>query len=308
VSQTPPSGRGDTLAAIVVLYESEAVVERCLESLRRAAPRRGLELRVVDNASRDAGAALAERIAGAGSVIRMTSNRGFAAGVNAGLAATGARFRAVLNPDTEVPPGALDALADVLEEHPRAALVGPAVHDESGVPERSCGRFPTLARERAHAWMLDRLLGLEGRAAPFPRETAPVDWVSGCAWMLRAGALEAIGPLDEGYFMYCEDVDWCRRARDAGWDVLATPRVRVRHTLSRGSSGTSSLPADGGTSMLRYFGKFHPEVAPERIRDVLASGWRLRRAWQRLRAGLGDARAAGAARRYERALEAAGCR
>jgi len=295
------------IAAIVVTYQSAATLARCLAALRAAAPRRGLDLRVVDNASTDGSAALAEAALGPEGVLRLPANRGFAAGVNAGIAATDAPWIAVLNPDVEVPPGGLDRLADVLERHPRAGLAGPRAVGDGGRPEHTVGPFPSPGREWAHSWLLDHL-GWPGRFARPPRATATVDWVSGCAWLLRAAAVRAAGPLDEDYFMYFEDVDYCRRLRDAGWDVIHVPEVAWVHGLGRGSSETGLQPADGGAAALRYFTKFHPELPRARARSLLVRGWRLRLAWRRLRARLGDAGSAAVARRYEIAIGQVGGR
>jgi N-acetylglucosaminyl-diphospho-decaprenol L-rhamnosyltransferase len=297
--------RDGPVAAIVVAYESVAVIGRCLESLRVAAPGRGVDIRVVDNASTDGSADLAESLLGASRVIRMSSNRGFAAGVNAGLGAVDAPWVAVVNPDALVPRGGLDRLADVLERHPRAGLAAPRVVGADGRPERSVGLFPTPGREWAHSWLLDHL-GWPGRWARLPGSIASVDWVSGCAWLLRAEASRAVGPLDEGYFMYCEDVDYCRRLHDAGWSVLAVPEAEWVHDVGTGSRETGRIPADGGTALLRYFAKFHPGVPEQRVRALLLRGWKLRRVWRKARAGLGDAGSAAVARRYEIAIEMLG--
>lgn len=294
----PPRG---PIAAIVVSYESSAVLERCLTALARSAPRRGVQPIVVDNASSDGSADLAERILGPGGVIRLNGNRGFAAGVNAGFAATDAHWLAVVNPDVEVPPGGLDALVDELERHPRAALAGPLTVDAEGVPERTVGHFPSPAREWAHSWLLDHV-GWPGRFAPLPATTRPVDWVSGCCWVLRGDAVREVGPLDESYFMYFEDVDYCRRLHDAGRDVLFVPSVRWMHGRGRGSRVTAALPADGGRAALRYFHKFHPSLPQARASAWLLRGWRLRMRWRLLRARLGDARSAEVARRYAVAI------
>jgi hypothetical protein len=295
------------IAAVVVSYRSGEVLPRCLDALRGAAPRRGVRPIVVDNASGDRSADMAASRIGESNVVRLPVNAGFAAGVNAGIRhAEDAAWIAVVNPDAVPAAGSLDALVEVLEARPRAALVGPRVVDARGREEQSVGRFPTLARERAHTWMLDRLLGLEGRRAPFPAETAPVDWVSGCAWLVRAAAARAVGPLDEGYFMYWEDVDWCRRIRDAGWEVLATPDVTVAHDRGRGSADTGSIPADGGAALVRYFEKFEPAVAPGEVRDLLRRGFALRLAWRRGRALLGDRASREVAKRYALALERLG--
>ncbi len=300
------SSRPALIAAVVVTHDSSPVLPGCLAALGAAAPRRGLEITVVDNASADGSATLAETAPGVGRVVRLALNRGFAAGVNAGLAGARQPWLAVVNPDVELPGGALDRLADVLEGHPRAALVGPRVRLPGGRVEASAGWFPTLARERVHAWLLDRLAGWPGRRREFPMATAPVDWVSGCAWLVRAEAFRLAGPLDEGYFMYVEDVDYCRRLWDGGWEVLATPEVEVLHRRGQGSRDTALQPADGGAALVRYFEKFRPDEAAA-LRRVLARGWRLRRAYHAARARLGYRPAAMLARRYGLALERLSC-
>jgi len=290
------------IRVVVVTHDSASVIESCLLSLTAAAPRRGLEIVVVDNASTDGSADLAAARVGVAGVRRLPLNLGFAAGVNAGFAGFEGAWFAVLNPDTVLPRGVLDVLTDALESCPRAGLVAPRVRDLSGGVERTVGRFPTLARERAHAMFLDRLGGLEGRHAPFPRHLAEVDWVSGCAWLLRAEALRSVGPLDEGYFMYVEDVDYCRRLRDAGWSVLALPEAEVLHARGGGSRASAALPADGGPALLRYFTKFHPDVVAEQVRVTLARGWRLRRLLHRVLGALGRRRSRVMAGRYALAL------
>jgi N-acetylglucosaminyl-diphospho-decaprenol L-rhamnosyltransferase len=298
---SPSERRGGPVAIIVVTYESAAVIGHCIETLRGGAPRRGVDIRIVDNASTDGSAALAESLLGASQVIRLGTNRGFAAGVNMGLAAVDAPWVAVVNPDVQVPAGGLDRLADELERHPRAGLAAPRVVGAGGRAERSVGLFPTPGREWAHSWLLDHV-GWPGRWARLPGSVASVDWVSGCAWLLRADAVRAVGPLDEGYFMYCEDVDYCRRLHDAGWSVLAVPEIQWVHDVGTGSRATGLVAADGGTSLLRYFAKFHPELSASRARTMLVRGWKLRRAWRRLRARLGDESSLAVARRYEIAI------
>lgn len=290
------------IAAVVVTFESAAVIESCLRDLLAGAPRRGLDVTVVDNASRDDGAARAAALLGAERVVRLPVNRGFAAGVNAVLRDFRGTHLAVVNPDVMMAPGTLDRLADALDAHPEAALMAPRVRGADGHFEPTVGVFPTLERERAHAQMLDRLLGRPARRAEFPARAARVDWASGCAWMLRGAAIHQTGALDEGYFMYFEDVDYCRRLRTAGWEVWATPDVEVVHARGGGSTRSAELPADGGRAMLRYFERHHPEVPRREVARVLAGGWRLRRTLHGVRAAFGDVRSAQLARRYARAL------
>ena len=237
-----PSGT-DPITAVVVTYQSAHVIESGLVSIAAAAPRRGVTVRVVDNASTDGSAELARRFLGPESVIALPSNRGFAAGVNAVLEGFAGRWLAVLNPDLVCETGALDALVNVLERSPGAGLVGPRVRSVHGGYESSVGRFPSLERERTHALLLTRLLGREGRLTAFPGSTSPIDWVSGCAWMLRGEAVRRVGPLDETYFMYYEDVDYCRRLWNEGWEVLATPDAVVTcHFPSENAQRVTASP------------------------------------------------------------------
>ena len=291
-----------TITAIVVTHRSEQVIAACLESLRKAAPARGVRIFVVDNASPDASAEIASAELGSANVLRLPENRGFAAGVNSGLRAAATPWIAVINPDTRIPAGGLDRLVEQLETRSKAAIIGPRVRDLDGRSEPTVGRFPTVRREWAHAWLLDRLLGLEGRRGAFPHRTATVDWISGCAWVMRSKAVLDIGVLDEDYFMYYEDVDYCRRAWDRGWEVLATPDVEIEHAIGHGSAGTSELPADGGPALLRYFARHDPRVPVEVVRRLLLRGWRLRTLWRRVRVALGDRASAGVIRRYAAAI------
>jgi N-acetylglucosaminyl-diphospho-decaprenol L-rhamnosyltransferase len=291
------------IRVVVVTFESARVIDACLDALAAAAPRRGVDVRVIDNGSSDDGARRAEHRLGIGHVVRLESNRGFAAGVNAGLRDATTPFVAVVNPDVVLPASGLDVLADALDAEPRAGLVGPRVRDVAGRPDRSAGHFPTLGRERVHAWCLDRLLGRVGRRMDFPSERSRVDWLSGCMWLLRTEAIRDVGPLDEDYFMYFEDVDYCRRLAAASWAVIAVPAVEVRHAIAQGSARSVDLPADGGAKpLLHYFEKFHPDTAPAAVRGTLTTGWRLRRLFYELRARAGYPAARARAHRFELAL------
>lgn len=292
------------IVAVVVTHESAAVIDSCLVALGAAAPERGLDVRVVDNGSTDDSADRAASRIGTTHVLRRAENRGFAAGVNAALQDLNCLYLAVVNPDVILPPGALDRLAAILDAHPRAGLIGPRVRDTAGRIDRSVGHFPTLTRERAHAMLLDQLLGHEGRRMTFPLAVSTVDWISGCMWLVRVEALRAVGPLDEDYFMYFEDVDYCKRLVAAGWDVLATPDVEVTHAIAKGSSRSATLPADGGEGpALHYFRKFQPQVAENEVRRALALGWGLRRAIHTALGLLGNPSARIRARRFALALQ-----
>jgi len=300
MSEALRSANGVT--AVVVTHESAGVIDQCLDALRLAAPRRGLEIRVVDNASQDGSAERAATRLGEASVVRLSTNRGFAAGVNAVLGGFTGEWLALVNPDVVVPAGAIDALADVLVTSRDAGLVAPRVVGPDGRSEASVGRFPTLERERAHALFLDRLIGREGRLAPVPLQTASVDWVSGCMWLLRGVAVREIGPMDEDYFMYYEDVDYCRRLREAGWGVIVAPSIAVTHARGRGSVRSHSLPADGGRALLHYFLKFHRQVPEAVVKETLQRGWGIRYSLHSLMAMLGNQRSKRRVKQFRLAL------
>ena len=299
--------QGGPVSVVVVSFESGAVLDRCLASLPAAAPRRGVAAWVADNASSDDSVGIALRHLPADRVLRLSENRGFAAGVNAALGRVSGQpmtpWIAIVNPDTIVPPGTLDTLCDVLERHPRAGLAAPHVVRPDGRPEASVGRFPTPRRERNHALKLDRVPGPEGRTCPFPHAPTPVDWVSGCAWLLRVEAILDTGPLDEGFFMYYDDVDYCRRLWSAGWEVLATPEAEVIHAGGEGSRATPLLPAEGGRSPLRYFSKHLTRDEEACARRWLERGWRLRALAHGLRGIFGHSTSIRQAARYRLALD-----
>jgi len=288
--------------AVIVLHESAAVIDGALAALDGAASRSIVNPIVVDNASTDAGPAIVERRLGSGSVIRSPRNLGFAGGVNLGLAHSAHPWIALINPDLRYEPGALDVLLDFLLQHPRAGLVGPRVQLADGSRESTAGAFPTAAREQAHAWFLDRWLGREGRRVAQPLGAGRVDWLSGCAWLLRREAFEAIGPLDEGYFMYVEDVDYGRRLHAAEWEVWVESAARAEHVRGTGSSASGLLPADGGRALLRYFEKHTTSAEQAAARRALVAGWTIRHSLHTVRAWAGAPGAERLAKRYASAL------
>jgi len=290
------------IGVVVVAYESATPLARCLHTLGKAAPSRGVHIVVVDNASRDGSLSVARRHLPPSQVLALRENRGFSAGVNAGLTLMTHAFVAVINPDVTLAPASLDVLADLLEAHPRAGLAAPLVTRADGTTERSVGCFPSASRERNHALGLDALLPSAGRHCPFPEDTGAVDWVSGCAWLLRAEAIREVGRLDEAFFMYFEDVDYCRRLHAAGWQVLATRRSRVEHDTGHGSRTTPALAADGGLSALRYFEKHFTPRDAARARRWLLAGWRLRAITHGVAGWMGRSQSAARSVRFRDAL------
>jgi GT2 family glycosyltransferase len=247
-----------TLSIIIVSFNARSDLERCLESLHAAPPAATHDIIVVDNASSDGSAEAARKWAGV-QVIENRSNVGFAKANNIGIRASAGEFILLLNSDTIVPPGAIDRLVDLLRRRPDAAIVGPRLVDGEGRPELSFGRrlgpFNELrqkSRSRRPA-IVDALT----------RQPHAPDWVSGACLLVRRADAEAVGLLDERYFMYIEDVDFGVAMRRRGRHVLYTPDVEVVHL--RGRSALSAAAATGRAyrrSQVAYYEKHRPGWAP----------------------------------------------
>jgi GT2 family glycosyltransferase len=187
-------------------------------------------------------------------------NRGFAAACNQGWRAGSATRVLFLNPDAVVLPGAVPALAAVLDARGRVGIVGPRTVSEDGTVQVSTGQDLTLGSERRQRRLVRGVRAREPRAlaeadARHAREHEP-DWVSGACLMARRAALDAVGGFDEGFFLYEEDADLCRRVRAAGWRVVFTPSAVVRHGLGRSMAAAPLLSrAAYDRSHRRYYEK-----------------------------------------------------
>lgn len=219
----------------------------------------------MDNASSDGSAAAARRWPV--QVIDAGANRGFAAANNIGIRASRGDALLLLNGDTVVPPGAIDALLRELDGHPEAAVVGPRLVDGEGRAELSFGAMISPLVELRQK----RLVA--GNARRDPRAMATVeamtrreqwpDWVTGACLLVRRAAAAAVGLMDERYFMYTEDVDFCAAIRARGGRVLFTPRVEIVHLRGRSAaSDPAATRAAYHRSHLAFYEKHHPRLAP----------------------------------------------
>jgi len=221
----------------------------------------GLEIWVVDNASTDDSVSMLHERYPQARVIVNTENRGFAAANNQALALARGRYAILLNPDTEVSPGALARMVRFLDEHPRAAIVGPRLVLRRGqVQGGAAGYEPSPWTVFNYSFFLYKLAPRVFRGLWLAKrqyrgaEPIPVDWVSGAALMVRMAAARQIGPLSEDYFMYAEDWEWCRRLRKAGWQVYCQPDIQVLHHIGRSARQRgSAFIATNVHSLDRYY-------------------------------------------------------
>lgn len=243
------------LLIVIVNYRTVVLTVDCLRSLAtevEAMP--GTKVVVTDNASGDNSvarlqAALAENgWSGWASVQPLEHNGGFASGNNAAIrpalaAADPPRYVLLLNPDTIILPGALRALVAFMDGRPEVGLAGSHLEEADGTATVSAFRFPTVLGEVEGGLRLGAATKVLARWAvcpPIPTSARAVDWVAGACLIIRREVFEAVGLLDERYFMYFEEVDFCLRARRAGWPCWYVPEARVVHLIGQ-SSGVTDL-------------------------------------------------------------------
>jgi len=255
------------LSIIVVTYNSTGSIDACLESLVRNAPGVDHETVVVDNESPDGTAAEVRGRWPEVRVIDAGANVGFARANNIGIRQTSGRFVLLLNPDAEVRPGALDRLVAVLDACADAAVVGPRLVDGRGRAELSFGSmmgpFTELRQRLLVRGSMRGLPFVQRYVERVTRRPHEVDWVSGACLLVRRADADAVGLLDERYFMYAEDVDFCAAIRARGRTVLFTPDAEVVH--ARGQSRASAPRTTDMAyrrSHLAFYQKHHPGWAP----------------------------------------------
>jgi len=293
------------IAVIVVNWNAREDLRRCLRSLS-AAPVPGLScgVWVVDNASADGSAAMVAAEFPLAHLIVNPDNRGFSRANNQAIAATDSRYVFLLNSDASVQPGALEALVAYADARTQAGVIGPKVLNPDGSLQFSCRRFPSLGAGFFRNTYLGRLFPDNKFARDYlmtnfdHAQDIPVDWVSGCAMLIRRDLIAQIGALDERFYMYCEDVDLCQRAWEAGREVVYAPQAVVTHAIGRSSDKNADrMIVEFHRSWYEYDLKRHPRSSMLR-RAAVATGLWLRaavRIAKRRVAGRRDARLSRAA-------------
>ena len=248
------------LTIIIVSYNTREDLEACLRSIDQYPPHFDYEVLVVDNASRDDSVAAVRNGWPDVGIIQIDHNVGFAAANNAAFRQSSSELVMLLNSDTVVLEGAIDRLARAIRELPGAAIAGPKLVDRNGAPELSFGKMLSPFSELRQKLMI-RAGGR--RLARRTSELTEVDWVSGACLLVRRADADAAGLLDERYFMYCEDVDFCAAVRANGGRVYFVPDATVVHL--RGQSAAFSAPATEAAyrqSQLAFYRKHHPYWEP----------------------------------------------
>lgn len=262
-------------AVVIVNYRTPGLVVDCLRSLAdEVAGEPGLRAIVVDNASGDdsptvIGSAIRDHGWSWAELKPLARNGGFAFGNNAAVRDLLAgpnppAYVWLLNPDTLVRPGAVTALLDFIQARPDVGIAGGRLEFPDGTPQTAAFRFPSLVAEFEDTIRIGPVSQMLARfrvPGPIRDDPHPTDWVNGASMMVRREVFETIGLMDEGYFLYFEETDFCRRARRFGWPVWHVPASRVVHLegQSTGVTGANQSqkprPAYWFDSRARYFGK-----------------------------------------------------
>ncbi|HYH08109.1 MAG TPA: glycosyltransferase family 2 protein [Thermoanaerobaculia bacterium] len=271
------------LSILIVTWNSERWIDRCLRSIPAACAGLSYEVVVHDNASGDG----TLRHLGQATVIRSLSNDGFAAGTNRAFRASKGRYVFLLNPDCDLAPGALTTLFEFLESHPQVAAAAPLLIDEGGGAQREfqLRRFPTLRTLLAEVLLLDKLFPKNGTTARYRYRDIHLDrpqrieQPAGAALLLRREVVDEVGPLDEQFApAWFEDVDYCRRLAAKGREVWVVPAARAVHF---GGSSLEHMPFARFVdiwyrNMWRYARKWLRPAQAETLRWSIITGMLLR--------------------------------
>jgi len=278
------------LSIVIVSWNVKDLLRVCLQSTLRATELSGggaitYEVIVIDNASADGSVDMIRQDFPSVRVMANDENVGFTRGNNQGIVASDGRYILLLNPDTEVLGTAFDEMVGYMERYPEVGAVGPTLLYADGGMQSSRRRFPNLRTAFVEStfvqpWFTDS--DILKRYYVLDRgddEMQEVDWVVGACLMMRRDAVEDVGLLDERFFMYSEELDWCYRAKQKGWKIVYLPTAKVVH--HEGRSSEQVLPVRHvyfQRSKVQFFEKHHGRLQGEVLRTYLLAGY----LWQTL--------------------------
>jgi len=267
------------LSIVIVNWNTRELLRACLRSLETALAGDGLETEtiVVDNASADGSAAMVASDFPWARLIANAENRNYAAGNNQGLALAAGEFVLLLNPDTEVPPGALQALIAFLRENPRAGAVSPALVHPDGRLQPSVRGFPTPRALTGEMTGLARLFPKSEWAGyrvldPAGDTPTSVDQPMASAFLVRKAALDQVGHFDEEFPLFFNDVDLCFRLKQAGWEIYYDPRVKIVHV---GGASTRQVRPEAirrsHEGLRRFYEKYYRQRLPSLVYSAIVA-------------------------------------
>jgi GT2 family glycosyltransferase len=252
------------LSYCVVNTNGRPLVLECLEAIERTRPDLEAEVLVLDNASDDGSAEAVEALGREIRVLTLMRRTGKAENDSTLLREARGRYCLLLNEDTQLCPGAVEALVGALEADPRAAAAGAQLISPGGDPRPCAYRLPGVATALAGAAFLHRRLVVQSRGS----STRPVGWVQSSALLVRRTAAKGVGFLDPDFFVYSDETDFCKRLGDAGWRVLWVPDARAvhHHQLTSDLEGARRRIVELHRNRDRYMRKHHSIAAALAVR------------------------------------------
>ncbi len=292
------------LGIVIVNWNTRDLLRKCLKTVYASMGNFSYMVVVVDNASTDDSAAMVEREFPRVRLIASPENVGYPKGNNLGLRALGylgvgdvaddaPRYALLLNPDTEVPPDALQQMVAFMDAHPEVGAAGPMLVLPDGSLDKACRRsFPSPQVSAYHYMGLAKLFPKSAQFGRYnmtyldPEVETEVDSVVGAYMQVRREAIEQAGLLDESFFMYGEDLDWAYRIKTAGWKIMYHPQVRVKHVKRAASRQSPRAQAEFWKAMLIFYRKHYQSTTPWWLHNLVMAGLLLkggRGMWQMLR-------------------------
>ncbi|MCK8603855.1 glycosyltransferase family 2 protein [Desulfoferrobacter suflitae] len=259
------------VSIVIVNWNTRELLKQCLDSVCENITRVSYEIYVVDNASTDGSEAMVAREFPRVKLIRNSANLGFARANNIAMRAAGGRFLLLLNSDTVISKGAIAGLMKTMEADPSIGIAGLQLLNGDGSLQNSICNFPSLLTELTNKSLLRILLpsrypGKEHRI----RHPVQVDAIIGSCMMVRREAVEQVGLLDEDFFFFFEETDWCLRMRRAGWKVVFDPRYAIFHLQGKSAAQVNvRARIEYWRSRYTYFAKHHSTVSQYALRTGL---------------------------------------
>jgi len=253
------------LSIIIVNWNTKELLSACLKSLHGDSAGSSMEVIVVDNGSADGSPEMVAREFPEVKLVRLEHNRGFSAGNNVGLKYASGEYLLLLNSDTEVRGDALTIMCNLMDADASIGALGAQLLNPDGSIQASCRAFPSYRTALFHRKsLLTKLFPRNRYSSQYlmtdsdRAQSMEVDWVIGACLMTRRQVLEEVGPLDEGFFMYAEDVDWCYRMRQAGWKVVYEPSAKVMHHYEKSArKAPYRMTVERHMSMWRFYRKHY---------------------------------------------------
>jgi GT2 family glycosyltransferase len=271
------------VSVVIVNWNTKTLLLDCIRSLYDTTLTRRMEVIVVDNASTDGSVEAVEHCFPNVTMICNDMNLGFAKANNIGIGASSGKYVCLVNSDIKVLDGCIESMCAYMNTHPAIGLLGPQILNKDLSLQSSCGELPSVKSSLMQALMLDKLLPrLRYCRNRFMddfdhRTLRHVETLSGCFLMARREALDQVGPLDERFFFYAEDVDWCKRFHNAGWPLVFYPGGRAIHY---GGASSAAAPTKFLIEMeranMQYWRKHHSWIANQTVAAITIAHYWLR--------------------------------